>query len=116
MTAGPYSLSALYAHARLNLLAGEVVVGRCKSAGQHYFCEACLSWIYTKPAGLDGMANIRTPMLERASDFPPFAEFFLGESLPEARSGAPYSFEAAPPIDEFLKLADAYAEWDRRPS
>ena len=115
MTAGPYSLSALYPDNRFELTAGEVVLGQCKSAGQHHFCKACFSWIYTKPAGLDDMVNIRTPMLDRAAEFLPFAEFFCGEGLPGMASGAPMSFDTAPEVDEFLALAEKYLTWAGRP-
>ncbi len=115
MTAGPYSLSALYPEENFELLAGETVIGDCKSAGQHNFCAKCFSWIFTRPGGIDGMVNIRTPLLERAAELPPYAEFFSEEGLPKVRSGAPLTFKTAPPVDEFLKLADAYAEWDGRP-
>ncbi|WP_432201621.1 GFA family protein [Erythrobacter sp. W53] len=117
MTAGPFSLSALYREDRFQLSSGDVAVGRCNSAGQHYFCEACFSWVYTRPGGLEGMVNIRTPMLEDAAAFPPFAEFFTQEILPGMTSGAPLSFKTAPSSAvEFLKLTDAYEQWDQRPA
>ena len=111
MTAGPYSLSALYPEDRFALLEGETVVGECNSAGEHHFCRKCFSWIFTKPGGLDGMINIRTPLLERAVQFPPFAEFFLNDGLPGLSSGAPKTYASAPPVQEFLELADGYADW-----
>ena len=115
MTAGPYSLSALFSDEQFELVAGDVVVGSCKSAGQHNFCSECFSWVYTKPAGLAGMVNIRTPLLDHAADFLPFAEFFHDDAIPGTECGAPLSFGSAPPVEEFLKLADSYAEWEHRP-
>ncbi len=115
MTSGPYSLSALYRDAQFSVQAGEAIVGNCKSAGQHYFCKSCFSWAYTKPSGLEGMVNIRTSLLERAAEFPPFAEFYCDEGFADVSSGAELTFGTAPSPEDFLKLADAYASWEKRP-
>lgn len=116
MTSGAFSLSALYPDDRMRVIAGETILGGLKQATKHHFCANCLSWIYTRPAGLEGMVNIRTPLLEYASEFPPFVEFFRDEGLPGVESGAALTFGSAPQVNEFLKLKDAYAEWDHRPA
>ncbi|MEM9501113.1 MAG: GFA family protein [Pseudomonadota bacterium] len=116
MTAGPYSLSALYPADRFQLIEGETVLGGLKGAARHHCCEDCLSWLFTLPAGLDGLVNVRTAMLERASEFPPFAEFYRAEGLPGVASGASRSFDMAPSADEFLRLSESYRDWDGRPA
>ena len=116
MTAGPYSLSALYPEAKFKLLGGKPIVGDCRSAGQHYFCESCYIWAYTRPGSIEGVVNVRTPLLERANDFPPFAEFFRDEALAGIQSGAVLTFESAPAPDDFLKLTDDYAAWEKCPA
>ncbi len=115
MTAGPYSLSALYDECKFELLAGTVIVGACNSDGKHNFCAACFSWIYSEPDSLSGMVNIRTPMLEDAASFPPFAAFFCDESLPRMSSGAPHQFGTAPEAKAFMNLAEEYAVWSEVP-
>lgn len=111
MTSGPYALSALYAEDRFTLGSGPTVIGGLRGATQHYFCPTCLSWLFTRPDGLENMVNIRTPLLEDAASFPPFVELYRAEGLQGIHSGAPHSFERAPGIDEFLRLAESYAQW-----
>ncbi|MBD2843277.1 GFA family protein [Erythrobacter rubeus] len=115
MTAGAFSLNALYREENFRLIAGETVLGGLKGPTRHFFCPSCLSWLFTKPDGLDGMVNIRTPMLERAQDFPPFAEFYGDEGIPGAKTGAPRHFANAPSADEFFGLTKEYASWQGRP-
>ncbi|MFL0355253.1 GFA family protein [Erythrobacter sp. GH1-10] len=115
MTSGAFSLSALYQDYRFSKISGETVLGGLKGPTRHYFCSKCLSWIYTIPESLEGMVNIRTPMLEDAAKFPPFVDVFLAEKLPGAISGAPHGFDQSPDAEKFRELAGSYAEWDRRP-
>lgn len=115
MTAGPYSLSALYPEDRFRILAGATVMGGLKGETRHHFCGSCLSWIFTQPSGLDAMVNIRTPMFDDAKHFVPFVELYLDEGLPGASGGAPHAFGKAPDADAFLALANDFAIWERRP-
>lgn len=115
MTSGPYSLSALYPEKQFRLLEGETILGGLKGPTRHYFCADCLSWLFTRPDGLDGMVNIRTPLFEDAASFPPFVEVYRAQGLPGSQSGAPHSFEGAPEVDAFLSLAEEYSVWDQRP-
>lgn len=92
------------------------MLGGLKGPTRHYFCKACLSWLFTRPDGLEGMVNIRTPMLADAKAFPPFVEFYLDQGIPGASSGAPHRFRAAPEVDAFLTLSKDYEAWECRPA
>ncbi len=114
MSASAYSLSVIIPREGFDVVAGEPVIGGLHGAIRHYFCDHCLSWVFTRPDGLESIVNVRTPMLENAADFPPFIETCTAEKLPWAHSGAVRSFEHFPAMDEFETLIGDYAEW-RRP-
>ncbi|MBV7265663.1 GFA family protein [Erythrobacter sp. WH131] len=116
MTGSAFSLSALYSEEGFRSLAGETVLGGLKGPTRHYFCKSCLSWLFTRPEGLNAMVNIRTPMLERPEHFPPFAEFYLDQGIPGAATGATRRFTDAPDTDAFFALTREYASWGGRPA
>jgi hypothetical protein len=66
MTASAYSLSSLYPSSSFEVTAGEPVIGGLRKETRHYFCPACLSWVFTRPEGLDAFVNVRATMLENA--------------------------------------------------
>ena len=114
MTGGAYSLSSLYPAERLTVTAGETVRGGMKSGPDHQFCGHCMSWLFTRPEGLEEFVNIRSSMFDDAAGHRPYMETYRGEGLPGASSGAPRSYEALPEDREFPELMAGYAEWDGR--
>ena len=109
MTASAFSLSALVAAGDFEVTAGEPVIGGLRGATRHFFCPRCMSWMFTRPEGLDAFVNVRTPMLDEVEGLDPFIETMTAERLPWAVTPAAHSFERFPAPDAFGPLMSAYA-------
>lgn len=44
----------------LAIIQGETVIGNLHRPAHHYFCESCLIWLFTKPAGIDEYLGVRS--------------------------------------------------------
>lgn len=110
MSASAFSLSAAIPTDGFEVTQGEPVIGGLHGATRHYFCPRCMSWMFTRPEGMDFFVNLRPTMLDDASWFTPFIEAFTSEGLPWAATGAPHSYEAFPPFEAFDGLIQGYAE------
>ncbi|MEQ9447754.1 MAG: GFA family protein [Rhodospirillaceae bacterium] len=110
MTASAYSLSALFTDDGFAVTQGEPVIGGLRAEDQHYFCDFCMSWMFTRPGGMDGYVNVRASLFDEAGWAAPFIETWTREKLPWAASGAVHSFEANPAEADFPMLLEAYAE------
>ena len=111
MTSSAFSLSALYPADALTITSGEPVIGGLHGATRHFFCGWCMSWLFTRPEGMDDLVNIRSAMFDDAPAFRPYVETFTSESMPFVISGAERSFERFPPQEVFPELLEAYARW-----
>lgn len=109
MTASAFSLSALYPSDRFAVVQGETVIGGMRGATRHYFCPSCMSWLFTRPEGLDGFVNIRATMIDDGQSHEPFIETCTNEKLQWARTPAVHSFPQFPSPDEFPGLLAEYA-------
>jgi hypothetical protein len=109
MTASAYSVSGAWPAEQFVVIAGEPVIGGLHGATRHYFCEHCMSWIFTRPEGFDAFVNVRTTLLDVPPADPPFVESFTSEALPWAKTGATHSFEAFPPPESFQPLIAEFA-------
>ncbi len=110
MTGSAFSLSAAIPSDGFMVIAGEPVIGGLHGATRHYFCPHCMSWLFTRPEGIDWFVNIRTTMLDEPASFPPFIETFTSEKLPWATTSAKHSFETYPPFEDYEGLTAEYAE------
>ena len=111
MSASAYSLSAAIPSDGFEVTTGEPVIGGLHGASRHYFCGYCMSWMFTRPEGIDWFVNLRPTMLDDASWSTPFMETWTGEGLPWAKTAAVHSYEALPPIDAYEGLIREYAQW-----
>ena len=68
-----------------------------------------MSWMCTRPEGLDWFVNVRATMLADTGWFSPFIETFTGEMLPWAKTGAVHSYESFPPMEAYEELLAEYA-------
>uniref|UniRef100_Q07KP5 Glutathione-dependent formaldehyde-activating, GFA n=1 Tax=Rhodopseudomonas palustris (strain BisA53) TaxID=316055 RepID=Q07KP5_RHOP5 len=116
MSASAFSLSAAFPSAAFAVTQGEPVVGGLHGATRHYFCPHCMSWMFTRPEGIDFLVNVRATMLADAHGFTPFIETFTSEKLPWASTPAVHSFAAFPRMDEYEGLTKAYAEATAAPT
>ncbi|WP_187970771.1 GFA family protein [Aquibium microcysteis] len=111
MSASAYSLSALFSADDFEVVEGEPVLGGMRGALQHFFCPACMSWMFTRPPGLEGLVNVRPTLFQDLSWFAVFAETYTIEKLPFAETGAVRSYDRFPDAGAFRELVDSYARW-----
>jgi hypothetical protein len=109
MTSSAFSLSTLYPSSNFQVDQGEPVIGGLHGATRHFFCPHCMSWLFTRPEGLDDFVNVRATMLDDARDFTPFIEFYTSEALPWATTSAVHSFETDPSDEQFAELVEEFA-------
>ncbi len=109
MSASAYSLSAAIPSEGFAVIQGEPVIGGLHGASQHYFCPYCMSWMFTRPEGVDFFVNLRATMLDDLRWFSPFIETWTREKLPWAVTPAVHSFERLPAMNEYEGLVKAYA-------
>jgi hypothetical protein len=109
MTSSAFSLSTLYPSSNFQVDQGEPVIGGLHGATRHFFCPHCMSWLFTRPEGLDDFVNVRATMLDNGKDFTPFIEFYTSEALPWATTSAVHSFETDPSDEQFAELVEEFA-------
>ncbi|MEO8115364.1 MAG: GFA family protein [Phenylobacterium sp.] len=109
MTASAFSLSALVPSAAFAVTEGEPVIGGLHGATRHYFCPHCMSWMFTRPEGVDAFVNVRSTLLDDPSGLDPFTETMTSEKLPWVTTPAVESFEGFPTTADFGRLMQAYA-------
>jgi len=68
-----------------------------------------MSWLFTRPEGMDGFVSVRAAMLDNARDYKPFIETYLDEKLEWAVTGAKHSFNKFPPQELFPTLLQEFA-------
>jgi hypothetical protein len=116
VSAGAFSLSVAIPSDGFSVTNGEPVIGGLHGATRHYFCPRCMTWMFTRPEGLDWFVNLRATMLDNPAWFSPFVETWTGEKLPWATTPAVHSFEALPAIEDYDGLLKAFAEEMAKPA
>ncbi|KFA89102.1 GFA family protein [Archangium violaceum] len=115
MSASAFSLSAAIPTEGFEVTQGEPVIGGLHGEHRHFFCPYCMSWMFTRPHGIDTFVNLRATMLDDPSWFTPFMETWTSEKLPWATTPAVHSFAKLPEFHEYKGLTDAYAAQARKP-
>ncbi len=115
MAASAFSLSLAVPAAAFAVTAGAPVIGGLHGPSAHFMCARCLCWMFTRPAGMPELVNLRAPVLDRRAWFAPFAEFWTDEKLAWASTGAAHSFASEPDEAAFPALLAAYARDGARP-
>jgi len=113
MTGSAFSLSAAIPAEGFRVTRGEPAIGGLHGASRHYFCPHCMSWLFTRPEGVDFFVNVRPTMLEGPSWTEPFIETCTAEKLAWASTPARFSCEGFPPTDAYEQLIAAFAEQER---
>ena len=108
MSSSAYSLSAAIPSQGFEVTEGEPVVGGLHGASEHYFCGHCMTWMFTRPEGLDWFVNLRPTMLDDHAWFTPFIETWTREKLAFAETGAKHSYEALPEMTAYEGLIKDY--------
>lgn len=110
MTASAFSLSAAIPTSGFSVVQGETVIGGLHGASQHHFCAWCMSWLFTRPDGVDWFVNVRSTMLDEPAWWAtPFMETWAAEKLPWATTRALHTFERLPANDAYPALLAAFA-------
>jgi hypothetical protein len=109
MSSSAYSLSAAIPAEGFEVIAGEPVVGGLHGASKHMFCGYCMTWMFTRPEGLDWFVNVRATMLDDTSWFTPFVETRTSEGFAWAKTGAAHSYEKLPEMEAYEGLLKEYA-------
>ena len=104
MSSSAYSLSVAVPADGFEVSGDEPVIGGLHGEHRHYFCGHCMSWMFTRPAGMDWFVNVRPTMLDDTSWYSPFIETFTSEKLPFAETGARHSYETFPPMEAYEGL------------
>lgn len=115
MTASAFSLSIGIPSDGFEVLQGEPVIGGLHGPTRHFFCPHCMSWMFTRPEGMDEFVNLRVTMLDEHSWFEPHAEFWTSEKLPWVSTPSRHSYERLPPMEEFATLLADFAQHGARP-
>jgi hypothetical protein len=108
MSSSAYSLSVAIPAEGFEVTAGEPVIGGLHGLSRHYFCGYCMTWMFTRPEGMDWFVNVRPTMLDDTRWFAPFVETWTSEKLPFAETGAKHSYAALPAMEEYEGLVKAY--------
>jgi hypothetical protein len=110
MTGSAFSLSTLYPSSGFRVALGTPVIGGLHGATRHYFCAHCMSWLFTRPEGMDEFVNVRATMLDNAQSFSPFIETYTDEKLLWVTTPAVYSFNKLPSSERFPGLLSEFAK------
>lgn len=109
MTSGAFSLSAAIPTDGFEVIEGEPVIGGLHGPSRHYMCGWCMSWMFTRPEGMDGFVNVRSVLCDGAEWSEPFVETAKAEGLPWASTPAVHSFDGIPDDAVFGPLIEEYA-------
>lgn len=116
MTASAFSLSVAIPSVGFSILKGQATIGGLHGTTRHYFCPHCMSWIFTRPEGIDEFVNLRATMLDDASWFTPFIETWTREKLLWATTSAVHSFDTLPKEEDYASLIGEYAKQASKPT
>jgi hypothetical protein len=116
MAASAFSLTLVLPSAGFDVTAGNPVVGGLHGPTRHFFCPRCMSWMFTRPEGMDEFVNLRPSTLDDPSWFVPFIEVWTQERLRWASTPAVHSFATQPRFEDYTKLIGQFAREGARPT
>ncbi|MGZ8361662.1 MAG: GFA family protein [Allosphingosinicella sp.] len=114
MSASAFSLSVGLPSDGFEIVSGEPVPGGLRR-DMHFFCPACLTWMFTRPPGMDGFVNLRASTLDEHRWVVPYMETWTREKLSWASTPARRSYETVPDESEYEPLIRAFAAEGARP-
>jgi len=111
MTASAFSLSVAIPADGFRVTRGEPVIGGLHGASRHYFCPYCMSWLFTRPQGVEFFVNVRSTALNGDEWKTPFIETSTNEKLPWASTPARRSYPAFPADEAYPALIAEFQDW-----
>lgn len=115
MSSSAFSLSLAVPMPGFEIVSGETVVGGLHGATRHMFCAHCMTWMFTRPEGMDSFVNLRPSMLDEWRWFVPYVETYTEDQLPWARTPAVHSFAKLPEMSAYAGLVSEFAAKGARP-
>lgn len=110
MSSSAFSLTAMVPTEAFAVVQGKTAVGGLRGPQlRHHFCPSCMSWMFTRIAGLDAFLNVRPTLLDDPSWFSPFIETMTREKLAWAETPARHRFEGFPAMEDFPRLMAEFA-------
>ena len=116
MSASAFSLTLAIPMGGFEVTQGKPVIGGLHESTHHYFCSYCMSWMFTRPEGMNDVVNLRPSMLDDHSWVVPFIEVWTQEKLPWANTPAVHSYATQPAFAEYAKLLEEFARNGWRPA
>lgn len=110
MTSSAFSLSLTLPADGFAVTSGEPVIGGLHGPTRHFFCPHCMTWMFTRPEGLDFLVNLRASMLDEHGWFSPYVEVQVDEKLPWVTTPAVHSYATEPDVSEYQGLIAEYQE------
>jgi hypothetical protein len=74
-----------------------------------------MSWMFTRPEGMDEIVNLRPSMLDEHRWFVPFVEVYRAEGMAWAKTPAVHRFATLPAPDAWAGFIEEYARTAPRP-
>ncbi len=110
MSASAFSLTAMIPPGAFRVTAGGPVIGGLRGPDlHHHFCPRCMTWMFTRVAGVDAFLNLRPSVLDDRSWFVPYIETMTRQRLPWVQTPARHRFEAFPSMEELAALMEEFA-------
>ena len=110
MSSSAFSLTLTLPADGFSVTSGEPVIGGLHGPTRHFFCPHCMSWMFTRPEGLDFIVNLRSSMLDDPGWFSPYVEVWTNEKLPWVTTPAVHSYQREPAVSEYQGLIAEYQE------
>jgi hypothetical protein len=110
MTSSAFSMTTLYPSSAFSVTQGEPVIGGLHGATRHFFCPHCMSWLFTRPEGMDQFVNVRSSLMDDAQSYSPFIETCTAEKMPWASTPAHHRFEQFPAPTDYAPLLAEFAK------
>ena len=115
MSSSAFSLTLTVPADGFEVVSGEPAIGGLHGPTRHFFCSWCMTWMFTRPAGMDTLVNVRASMLDDHSWFVPYVELNTSEKLPWAGTPAVKSYATEPPVETYLELVEHFQRDGARP-
>ena len=116
MSASAFSLSIGIPSEGFDVTEGEPVIGGLHGPTRHFFCPRCLSWMFTRPEGMNEFVNLRPSMLDDHRWIVPFIEVWTQEKLPWSNTPAVHSYATLPALTDYAKLIEEFVRAGPRPT
>ena len=111
MSSSAFSLTAICSASAFTVTLGKPVIGGAHGKDAlHFFCANCMTWMFTRPAALPHIVNVRPTMFDDHAWFAPFMETYTKTKLPWATTGARHSFEEFAPLESYEGLMKEFAD------